>query len=220
MLFYAISSVAARTASVDIKPDVNATAVVTGSVTLKQPSPYDQVEITVNVKGLAPGSTHGWHIHAKGVAAGAVNCTTTAGHFNPLNVTHGGRTAAVRHFGDLGNFVADYQGNVNVVIKDPMVTLYGKYNVTGLAVVIHEKADDLGLGNATTSKTSGNAGARLACGNIVVAAYDDYSNDKVYDEEVPKKYPTGNPKYAEDEAIYSSAIVATSLLFGILVFLN
>jgi hypothetical protein len=32
--------------------------------------------------------------------------------------------------------------------------------------VIHENRDDLGMGNDTGSKTTGNAGARLACGNI------------------------------------------------------
>ena len=32
--------------------------------------------------------------------------------------------------------------------------------------MIHEKVDDLGMGNTPASKTVGNSGSRLACGNI------------------------------------------------------
>jgi Cu/Zn superoxide dismutase len=34
-------------------------------------------------------------------------------------------------------------------------------------MVIHEDADDLGTGDSKTSKTTGNAGGRIACGEIV-----------------------------------------------------
>lgn len=34
------------------------------------------------------------------------------------------------------------------------------------ALVVHEKADDLGLGGTEASRTTGDAGARWACGII------------------------------------------------------
>lgn len=111
----------------------------------------------------------GWHIHGTPVPSGLVNCTKAGGHFNPLNATHGApaNDATKRHIGDLGNFQTDAQGNVKLDLSDKLVSLFGRNNVTGLAVVIHEKADDLGLGNNTASTQNGNAGARLACGNIM-----------------------------------------------------
>ena len=39
----------------------------------------------------------------------------------------------------------------------------GDANILGRAIVIHAGEDDLGLGAETDSKTTGHAGARLAC---------------------------------------------------------
>ena len=145
---------------------------ITGYVIFDQNSSLSLVGINFRIVGLAPNSTHGWHIHANPVVEGyTVNCSTTGGHFNPLFKNHGdpNNTADARHYGDLGNFVTDSTGSANINITDALVSLYGNYSVSGLGLVIHEQIDDLGLGGATNSLTTGNAGSRLACGNIIIS---------------------------------------------------
>ena len=48
-------------------------------------------------------------------------------------------------------------------------SLFGKNGVIGLALVVHDAVDDLGLGApGSGSQLTGNAGARLACGIVKV----------------------------------------------------
>ena len=49
---------------------------------------------------------------------------------------------------------------------DSLIQLYGPNSIIGRAIVFHKDEDDLGLKNNTGSMTTGNAGARLACGVI------------------------------------------------------
>lgn len=42
----------------------------------------------------------------------------------------------------------------------------GEYSVVGRSVIIHADCDDLGEGGHALSSTTGNAGARVACGEI------------------------------------------------------
>ena len=51
-------------------------------------------------------------------------------------------------------------------IEDELVMLYGETSVIGRSFVVHADVDDLGDGGVELSKTTGNAGARLACGTI------------------------------------------------------
>ena len=41
-------------------------------------------------------------------------------------------------------------------------------NIIGRSIVVHADEDDLGLGGVADSKTTGNAGARVACCKIEV----------------------------------------------------
>ena len=44
--------------------------------------------------------------------------------------------------------------------------IYGENSVIGRSFVVHADVDDLGDGGHELSPTTGNAGARLACGTI------------------------------------------------------
>jgi len=55
--------------------------------------------------------------------------------------------------------------------------LYGEHSVIGRSFVVHADEDDLGDGGHELSKTTGNAGARLACGVIGLGnAWPDLKN--------------------------------------------
>lgn len=51
-----------------------------------------------------------------------------------------------------------------------MIDLWGNHSVIGRSIVIHEKKDDLGRGGNKGSLASGNAGARIGCCTIGLAA--------------------------------------------------
>lgn len=51
---------------------------------------------------------------------------------------------------------------------DKQISLSGDRCILGRAVVVHEGEDDLGRGGHKDSKTTGNAGGRVACGIIGV----------------------------------------------------
>ncbi|CUA68324.1 hypothetical protein RSOLAG22IIIB_13691 [Rhizoctonia solani] len=110
------------------------------------------------INGLSAGK-HGIHIHALGDLSGGY----------PWYMPHAGPQAAERHAGDLGNIEAGADGVAKVDIYDTWISFTEKTNILGRSVVIHSGEDDLGLGNTTDSRTTGNAGARFACGVIGLA---------------------------------------------------
>ena len=136
-----------------------------GTVKFSQTGEGQPCTITGSLSNLKPGK-HGFHIHQFGDHTNG--CTSTGGHYNPLGVDHGGPTDpdTSRHFGDLGNVIADANGVAEVNITDTLVSLIGVNSVIGRAVVVHAGEDDLGRGTFPDSKTTGHAGARLACGVI------------------------------------------------------
>lgn len=104
-------------------------------------------------------------------------------------VFHGSREADKqhRHAGDEGNIVADNNGIANIDFVDPLVSLIPNSktgnNIVGRGLVVHALEDDLGLGGNDGSLSTGNAGARLACG-VIGIVYEDLkstnSGGKVY----------------------------------------
>lgn len=121
----------------------------------------DGVHITGEVGGLAPNSTHGFHIHEKGDCS-AADASSAGGHFNPGSEPHGRARNAQHHAGDNDNLVANGQGVARIDAHFAGVVLGGGAgnDIVGKAVVVHGDPDDY------TSQPSGNAGSRVACGVI------------------------------------------------------
>uniref|UniRef100_A0A1L2A726 Superoxide dismutase [Cu-Zn] n=1 Tax=Cyanea capillata TaxID=27804 RepID=A0A1L2A726_CYACP len=138
---------------------------VNGVVKLEQTGD-GPVHVKGEIKGLAKGQ-HGFHIHEFGDYT--TGCTGTGSHFNPFKKTHGAPEDENRHVGDLGNVTADDNGVALVDITDRMIKLNGPHSIIGRAFVVHADVDDLGKGGHELSLTTGNAGARLACGVVGIA---------------------------------------------------
>jgi len=119
--------------------------------------------VTGTFTGLNPG-LHGFHVHALGDTTNG--CMSTGPHFNPAGKEHGAPEDENRHAGDLGNITVGEDGTVNFTIVDDQIPLSGPNSIIGRAVVVHADPDDLGKGGHELSKSTGNAGGRLACGII------------------------------------------------------
>jgi len=122
------------------------------------------LNVSLAVTGV-PSGRHGFHIHEFGSCADSGNAA--GGHFNPEGVEHGylpedGLESA--HAGDLGNIDIgpDGKGSGEWLIRGLSVA-EGPYSVAGRAFIIHEKEDDF-------SQPTGNAGARIGCGAIVITS--------------------------------------------------
>lgn len=146
-----------------------------GLVTLEQIS-AGTTTISWDLKQCGKEGLHGFHIHEK--ADFSNGCISAGPHYNPENKTHGGPGGKERHVGDLGNIVIDANGSSRGSMQDHMVKLEGPWSVLGRSMMIHADPDDLGRGdnsmahvkppqNGKVSKVTGNAGARIACGEIV-----------------------------------------------------
>jgi Cu-Zn family superoxide dismutase len=120
------------------------------------------VHIRGHVTGLAPGSTHGFHIHEHGDCS-APDASTAGGHFNPTGSEHGDPAGLVHHSGDIANQIADAQGavDVDVTVHGVSIDTSTPDDILGRSLIVHRDADDY------TSQPSGNSGPRLACGVIV-----------------------------------------------------
>ncbi|KRG71985.1 superoxide dismutase family protein [Pseudoxanthomonas dokdonensis] len=136
-------------------------SLVSGKLTLVPMT--DGVHVTGTIGGLAPNSSHGFHVHEKGDCS-AADATSAGGHFNPFANPHGKAEAGKHHAGDIDNITANSDGVAQVNAHLSGVTLGGgaANDIAGKAFIVHAAPDDY------TSQPSGNAGARLACGVITV----------------------------------------------------
>ena len=166
-----------------LKPDLDSG--VKGVVRFTQPE-GGKTRVQAEITGLKPG-THGFHVHQFGKNAlfnlsfssyavfvrNAGNliegCKTAGPHFNPFKKTHGGPDDEERHVGDMGNVVAGEDGVAKIDYEDALIQLSGPHSIAGRSVVVHADPDDLGRGGHDDSKTTGHAGARVACGEIGIS---------------------------------------------------
>lgn len=119
-------------------------------------------EFSCVIRGMAPG-LHGFHVHQYGDLR--EGCASTCSHYNPTNEVHGSAVSAVRHAGDLGNIEANALGVSESIVRVRVPLM----DIMGRAIVIHADEDDLGLCATEESRSTGTAGARIACGVIVHA---------------------------------------------------
>lgn len=125
------------------------------------------VQIAGSITGLEPGA-HGFHIHQYGDCS-APDASSAGDHFNPHDDPHGSPRDLedAHHVGDLGNIVANEQGEAEFSIEDNEIRLSGPESVIGKALVVHASQDDF------TTQPSGNSGARLGCGEIIESSEHD-----------------------------------------------
>jgi Cu-Zn family superoxide dismutase len=120
------------------------------------------VKMHVEVAGLSPGE-HAIHFHEKGVCTGP-DFKSAGGHFNPTHKEHGFDDPKGPHVGDMRNFTVGADGKAVVDVTDERATLSpGADSLLlegGTSIVIHAKPDDY------KSQPAGNAGDRVACGEI------------------------------------------------------
>jgi Cu-Zn family superoxide dismutase len=120
------------------------------------------VFIRGKVSKLPPGG-HGFHIHAVGKCE-PPDFLSAGAHFNPLDKQHGTKNPAGSHAGDLPNLLVGPDGDAEINVVAPHVTLgSGPQTLViteGTALVIHAEPDDDG------TDPDGNSGARIACGVI------------------------------------------------------
>ena len=118
----------------------------------------DGVRVQATLTGLAPNSVHGFHVH-EGSDCVAPDFKSAGGHFDPDGHEHGamGRGS---HAGDLGNITADDDGMAMLDVMTTDLRLEGEDSALNRSVVLHADADDL------MSQPSGDAGSRMACGEV------------------------------------------------------
>lgn len=122
----------------------------------------DVVVVSGEVRGLKPGSEHGFHIHDKGDCSSG-DGLSAGGHFNPAGKPHGhgGMDEGEHHTGDLPNLKADANGVAQFRFESHILRVGGTANdVIGRGLIVHRDPDDY------VSQPVGNAGPRLACAVI------------------------------------------------------
>lgn len=154
-----------RNPAADNPDDCRAAGSVCGTVVFSSPTQRGSsglTQVDYSIAGLTEG-LHALHVHEAPVDP---DCASTGGHWNPDSNNHGGNLDAQRHIGDLGNILADDTGKAEGTLL-ARVPLRGRRGIEGLAVVVHEGTDDLGLGGDAGSRAVGNAGKRPGCGTIL-----------------------------------------------------
>ena len=147
--------------SIKFKMEPKSESTVSGEVT------FTEENGTVIMKAMLSGLTegeHAIHIHEKADCSSA-DGKSTGGHWNPTFQPHGkwGDEGGY-HKGDIGNFVADVEGNATVDFATNEWCIGcddETKNIVGKAVIVHQGVDDF------TSQPSGAAGSRVACTGII-----------------------------------------------------
>lgn len=154
-----VEKVEAKTITFKMEPKSDSN--VAGEVTFTEEN--GKVSMKATFSGLSEGE-HAIHLHEKADCSSA-DGTSTGGHWNPTFQPHGKWGAEEGfHKGDIGNFMADAEGNATVEFSTDQWCIGcddETKNILGKAVIVHQGVDDF------TSQPSGAAGARIACTGII-----------------------------------------------------
>jgi len=122
-----------------------------------------EVTLELAMNKLIQG-THAIHIHEKADCS-SEDGKSSGGHWNPTFENHGAwGSKDGYHKGDIGNFLADKNGNGAITFSTDQWCLGcddDTKNLIGKAVIVHQGTDDL------ISQPSGAAGARISCVGII-----------------------------------------------------
>jgi superoxide dismutase, Cu-Zn family len=155
---------------------------ITGNVKFYQRDKFSPVIVTVVIYGL-PDGLHGFHVHEKKIEDFGEDvvqcCDKLGGHFNigerwSIENQAGTKHGIDGHTGDLCNNIYSQDNFCEHYFEDSKISLFSseKNCIIDRSIVIHEDKDDLGLPNYIDEKKNidkfitGNAGKRIACGNI------------------------------------------------------
>ena len=135
-------------------------SIVTGTATFTRNG--DQITVLIDIQNASPGS-HGVHIHENGDCS-SPDGKSAGGHWNPTDVAHGKWGVGEYHLGDLGNITVGEDGTGSFELTTDLweIGTGSDIDVVGKGIIVHADADDF------TSQPSGNAGARIGCGVIVL----------------------------------------------------
>ena len=146
---------------VSFSMEAKSSSEVSGNVTFTEEG--GTVAMVAQLTGLTPGE-HAIHLHEKADCS-SDDGKSTGGHWNPTAEPHGKWGAEEGfHRGDIGNFIADEEGNATVEFSTDLWCLSCEDEVKkikGKAVIVHQGVDDF------TSQPSGAAGARISCTGII-----------------------------------------------------
>ena len=134
---------------------------VTGTATFTQNG--DQITLTIEIQNVSPG-LHAVHIHERGDCS-APDAKSAGGHWNPTDVAHGKWGVGEFHLGDIGNITVGEDGIGSIALTTDLweIGTGSDIDVVGKGMIVHADADDF------VSQPSGNAGARIGCGVIMLA---------------------------------------------------
>lgn len=157
-----------------------------GEIVFSSEEPETATTVSIKLRGLVPHTYHAIHIHKGKLDASSQSCMDVGPHWNPLNKEHGSIViGSERHAGDLcNNVVSDSSGKVSFSYLDPMINLWTRlFSPVGRTVVVHEQADDLGLGGLFLSHEGKGPCPPLitgkSCGSSSFVKYEDLSTTAI-----------------------------------------